>query len=155
MRKDKLYLDTTIPNYVFNSHIPDKQKAAIELFKCIKNGMYEGYISDVVIRELVATQDVELRNKLLRVIEGLPLFEVTEECIILRQEYINRGVIPAENRDDALHVAVSSVYEVDFLVSYNFEHIVKIKTIDKITAINLLLGYKTPRIVIPEEVINP
>ncbi|MEW6686208.1 MAG: hypothetical protein AB1393_08385 [Candidatus Edwardsbacteria bacterium] len=56
--------------------------------------------------------------------------------------------------NDALHIAFATVYEMDFLVSYNFEHIVKIKTIDRITAINLLLGYKTPRIVIPEEVID-
>jgi hypothetical protein len=42
----------------------------------------------------------------------------------------------------------------DFLVSYNYEHIVKIKTIDKVTGVNLLLGYPTPRIVIPEEVLD-
>lgn len=36
MRKLKIYLDATIPNYVFNYHTPDKQKFALKLFKEIK-----------------------------------------------------------------------------------------------------------------------
>lgn len=56
--------------------------------------------------------------------------------------------------DDALHIGIASVYEMDYLASYNFEHIVKVKTIDGITAVNLLRGYRTPRIIIPEEVLD-
>lgn len=37
--------------------------------------------------------------------------------------------------------------------NYPDEHIVRESTISKVTAINTLLGYKTPKIVNPEEVI--
>ena len=67
---------------------------------------------------------------------------------------MSNGIIPADNIDDALHIAIATIYEMDILVTYNFEHIMKIKTVDRITAVNLLLGYKTMRIVIPEEVLD-
>ena len=87
-------------------------------------------------------------------IKNITVLEVTQECVKLAGEYIQRGIIPKENIDDALHIACASVYEIDFLVSYNFEHIVRVKTIDNVSAINVLLGFKTPRIIIPEEVID-
>jgi predicted nucleic acid-binding protein len=154
MKKFKIYLDTTIPSYVFNDHVPDKQIAVKKLFELFKEGKLEPYISDVVIREIQRVRDIVLRDRLVDLIRELIVLDVSEECTSLAQEYILKGIIPAEYRNDALHIAYASVYDMDFLVSYNYEHIVKIKTIDKVTGVNLFLGYRTPRIVIPEEVLD-
>ncbi|OGX11657.1 MAG: hypothetical protein A2Y42_03135 [Omnitrophica WOR_2 bacterium GWB2_45_9] len=154
MHKPKLYLDTTIPSYVFNSHVPDKQTAARKLFEYIDKEKAEAYISTVVVRELSKTGEDYLKDRLFALIKNITVLEVTQECVELAGEYIQRGIIPKENIDDALHIACASVYEIDFLVSYNFEHIVRVKTIDNVSAINVLLGFKTPRIIIPEEVID-
>lgn len=154
MRKPKVYLDTTIPNYVFNSHTPDKQEAVRRLFDSIKKEKLEAFISDIVLREISETKDNALRDKLLEQLRGLSILDISEECERLASEYILRGIIPEEFKDDALHIAYASVYEMDFLISYNYEHIVKIKTIDKVNGVNLLLGFKTPRIVTPEEVLD-
>lgn len=154
MHKPKLYIDTTIPSYVFNDHVFDKQKAAKKLFEYIDKEKAEAYISTVVTREINKTRDGYLKDKLVALIKNMPVLEVTLECAEFAGEYIQRRIIPQENRDDALHIACASVYEIDFLISYNFEHIVRIKTIDNVSAINVLLGFKTPRIIIPEEVID-
>lgn len=154
MRRPKIYLDTTIPNYVFNDHVPDKQEAAKKLFTSIKAGKFEAYISTAVTREINNTTDQILKDKLISVIKDMEILEISSECIDLANEYIKREVIAQKNTDDALHIACASVYEMDFLISYNFEHIVRIKTIDNIAAINVLLGYRMPRIIIPEEVID-
>ena len=57
MRRLKIYLDTTIPSYMFNDHVPDKQKSAGKLFECVKENKYDTFISDVVLRELIETKD--------------------------------------------------------------------------------------------------
>ncbi|MBI4713096.1 MAG: PIN domain-containing protein [Planctomycetes bacterium] len=150
----RIYLDTTIPNYYFNEHTPDKQKAAHKLFALLKTGNFDGYISDVVLRELMKTAEVIRQRKMVTLVKELSVLEVTQECIRLADEYIKNNIIPALNRDDALHIALASIYGIDFLVSYNFEHIVKVRTIDRVTGVNLLCGYKTPRIVSPEEVLD-
>lgn len=154
MHRPKIYLDTTIPSYIFNEHVPDKQKASQKLFTSIKRGDFETFISDVVLREIYETKDKTLKEGLIQQIKDLIILEVSPECERLALEYIRREIIPVEFKNDALHIACSSVYEIDFLISYNYEHIVRIKTIDKVTGINLLLGFKTPRIVTPEEVLD-
>ena len=153
MKRSTIYLDTTIPNYVFNNHVPDKQKSAKMLFENIIARQYDAYISDVVLRELRETPNPNLRKSLIKQVENIPVLELTDECLSLGNQYIDKGIIPEENTDDAFHIALATVYEIDFLVSYNFEHIVRVRTIDQITAVNLLAGYKTPRIIIPEEII--
>ena len=42
----------------------------------------------------------------------------------------------------------------DALVSFNFKHIVKFKTKVEVKAANLILGYHTPMIITPEELLD-
>ena len=56
-------------------------------------------------------------------------------------------------KEDALHLAIASVNNLDVVVSWNFEHIVKLKTRQGVAAVNTLLGYKPIEIVSPQEVI--
>lgn len=147
----KIYIDTTIPNYAFNDHIPDKQKAAKALFEQNKEGKIDIFVSEVVIDEL-ANAPLAKQKKMAELIKNIPALEVTDECKELAEEYIKRGIIPRENREDALHIAITSFYGLDALVSYNFEHIVRLKTIREVTATNMILGYRTINLIIPEEV---
>lgn len=55
--KLRLYLDTTIPNYLFADHYPERREITRLLMKAIGSKEYEAYISDVVIRELTAAPE--------------------------------------------------------------------------------------------------
>ncbi len=153
MKKLKIYLDATIPNYVFNPHTPEKQKAAKELFHEIDKERFEVYISKVVIDEIQECPEPK-RSGLINLIKKFFVLELTEECNELANEYIKRGIIPKKNKEDALHIAIASIYDLDAIISYNFEHIVKLKTIREVSGINLSKGYKIIELIIPEEVIN-
>lgn len=54
--------------------------------------------------------------------------------------------------NDALHIAIATINEVDIIASWNLEHIVKIKTMIEVNKINLLKGYKQLFIITPEEI---
>lgn len=152
-KKLKIYLDTTIPNFVFNPHTPDKQEAAKTLFEEIETGKFESYISQVVIDEVEDTPEPK-RSKMLELLKETEILAITEECEELAEEYIAKKIIPIEKEEDALHIAIATYYEVDALVSYNFEHIVKLKTKREVPVVNMLIGgYKSPDIITPEEVI--
>jgi hypothetical protein len=56
--------------------------------------------------------------------------------------------------DDALHIAASAIHGLDFIVSLNFEHIVKNKAKQITTRINKIVGYKEVGIFEPKEVID-
>ncbi|MFQ3675573.1 MAG: hypothetical protein SNJ64_03415, partial [Endomicrobiia bacterium] len=43
-------------------------------------------------------------------------------------KYILENIIPSKYRNDALHIAIAVVNDSDVVVSWNLEHIVKLKT---------------------------
>lgn len=152
MAKLKVYLETTIPNYVFNDHLPEEQKVAKKIFKLVKKGEIEGLISEVVVRELNRAPEPR-RSKLQKLVSKIKVLEVAPKAKKLAQEYVDAGIIPKTKLDDALHIAVASLAKVDLLASWNLEHIVKAKTKMRVSEINSKRGYPTPVIVRPEEVI--
>lgn len=60
-------------------------------------------------------------------------------------------IFPAKYRDDALHLAIASVSGMDYLLSWNFEHLVKVKTKDMAKRVNTSKGYKNIEIISPLE----
>jgi len=53
-----------------------------------------------------------------------------------------------------VHIALTVVFNLDFIVSYNFKHIVKRKTVEMTELINYRAGYKKVGIYSPVEVIE-
>lgn len=95
----------------------------------------------------------DLREKLYKLVAGIEVLSLTKEADKLVEKYLEEKVFPRTKRADATHVAVATIAELDFVFSWNFRHIVRVWTKEKVEAVNKLLGYKTPKIVIPEEVI--
>lgn len=85
-------------------------------------------------------------------LESLPL---TDEVKVLADRYIEEKVIPEKERNDAVHIAVASINNLDAIVSWNFEHMVKFKTRREVQGINALMGYKPIEICSPLEMIEP
>jgi hypothetical protein len=72
----------------------------------------------------------------------------------LAKLYVSEGIIPEKYVADALHIASTTVHDLDFIVSYNFKHIVKRKTIMMTEGVNLREGYRRIGIFSPTEVIE-
>lgn len=156
MRKIKLYLETTVWNYLFADEIPDKKDKTLKLFKAIEGQKFEIFISDVVIRELDQTPLADKRSKMLGELQRYSPIELSNstESITLAEQYVTRGVIPARCRDDALHIAIAVVENLDVMVSWNMSHIVRLKTKLEVNGLNRLNGYKEIEFCTPEEVIG-
>jgi predicted nucleic acid-binding protein len=89
-----------------------------------------------------------------RRIRGLELELVAEDLESRRlfAVYEQARIVPARYRNDLRHVAVATVARADALVSWNFKHLVNLKTRRTVHATNLRLGYPLIDIVSPEEV---
>lgn len=109
----------------------------------------------MVIREINRAPEekvIKLRD-LIRELNPEEL-SVDENSQTLANRYIEQGIIPVKYEDDALHIAVASVNDLDVMVSWNFTHIVKVKTKREVTGINALMGYKEIEIYSPLEVVE-
>ena len=69
----------------------------------------------------------------------------------LANAYINHGVFQEKYIDDALHVAIATYHDISYVVSWNFEHLVKVKTRKTVNLVNILEGYKEIEIISPQE----
>ena len=152
-KKLRLYFDTSIFNFAFADDAPHEKEVTLRLIAEIKKGKYEVYISDVVLREIKEAGKKKV-NQLMGLINDLQPFELEfdKECYELASEYIKMGIIPKKYEDDAFHIAVASVNDIDAVISWNFKHIVKLKTKKEVAGTNLLMGYKEIEIYSPLEV---
>jgi len=155
LKKIKYYLDTSIFNFVFADDAPEKMILTERLFKQIENENMEIYISEVVMDEINGAQE-STRERLIKLIEKYNpvLLPVDQEVKDLAQRFIEEGIIPEKYRDDALHISVAIVNNLDILISWNFQHIVKVKTRVEVNAISRLMNYHEIEICSPEEVVE-
>lgn len=151
MSKPRVYIETTVPNYVFDEDYPERQAIARKVFELIRKERIEGFISQTTAAELSAAKEPK-KSQLKKLVKGIKVLPVTKKVNSLAKRYIKEGIFPKNKLADATHVAVASVNEIEYLFSWNFRHIVRVRTKEKVAAVNMLLGYKIPQIVTPEEV---
>ena len=84
-------------------------------------------------------------------IEIIERVEITDEVFVLRDAYLQAGIVGKRWTDDATHVAAATVARADALVSWNFKHIVRLDKMKLYNQINLLNGYGVLTIISPKE----
>jgi len=152
----KIYLETSVLNFVFADDSPDKKADTIKLFKEIREGKYIPFTSDYVKEEIDDATDLKKRYGMndLIIEYNIERLQKTERIECLAEEYVKEGIIPEKYKTDAIHIAAATVYGLDIILSWNFQHIVKRKTILKTGEVNLRNGYNKVEIYSPSEVIE-
>jgi predicted nucleic acid-binding protein len=153
MKLLKVYFETSVFNFVFADDSLVEKDITLKLFNKIKD--YEAYISEIVIREISRAPEFK-KKQLFNLINKYEFkeLEFDRESEELAKWYIKEGVIPEKYEEDALHIAIASVNNLDVLISWNFSHIVKLKTKMRVAGIIRMLGYKEIEIVFPWEVVK-
>ncbi len=147
--KQTVYLDTSVVSAYYDARNPERQKLTREFWGKLKG--YQVLISALVLTEIGKLKDSTKKGKLLKLLEGAEELFVNEECQRLADEYLEKGIIPTKYRDDAVHIAVAVVHSADYLASWNFEHIVKVKTRRMVGLVDAEKGYKPMEIIAPPE----
>ena len=67
--------------------------------------------------------DKSAASRRLSALENIEILQLDARSIELSKALISQGGMPKKALDDALHVAVSAVNHIDFLLTWNFRHI--------------------------------
>jgi len=148
LRKLKLYLETSSWNFIYADDAPEKRDVTIEFFDLVEKATYEIYLAQVVIDEFDQAEE-PIRTKLMELINKYQPMELesTAEAESLAKLYIEKGAIPAPKEEDALHVAIATVHEMDVLVTWNYRHLANVKKAELLQSINLAEGYTKPLVI--------
>ena len=155
MRKLKLYLDSSTISHLFADDVPEKMADTNQLWEDFIDDKYQLYISPVVIAEIDNCPEPKRSNLYAKMKQiQFEILERTEEITYLAGEYINNGVLSEKSFVDCLHIAFAVVNNCDIIVSWNFKHLVNVKTINKVKIVNAINQYREISIVPPTMLIE-
>ncbi len=146
----KLYLDTSIISHLDASDAPDKMRDTLKLWEYFIENKYDIYLSNVTLNEITECCEPK-KTFMLDQIKKIKFISLNEnnESKLLVKEYLKYGVLTEKSIDDLRHVSLAVLSDCDYILSWNFRHLVNIRTIDKIQGINKLLGHSDIKIIPP------
>jgi predicted nucleic acid-binding protein len=150
MRKLKLYLDTSVISHLDASDTPEKMAETLAFWKILRTGIYDVVISKVVEDEIERCKEPKQTFMKNKIIELEPLVMLSnQEAKDLAKEYINSKVLSQKSIDDCMHIALSVINHCDYLVSWNFRHLVNVRTLEGVKVVNAVNHYQGISIVSP------
>jgi predicted nucleic acid-binding protein len=146
-RKLKLYLENSVINMYFQDDAPYLRDLTQQFWKEVLPH-FAVYISEIVLDEIRATTEPNLRRELENLIKDFKVLEITEDVVKLSDVYLSHRRLP---RGDTLHLASASIGEMDFLITWNLRHLYKRGTQEMIREMNAKLRIPVPTIVTPDD----
>ncbi len=147
----RVYIDTSV---IGGCCDPEFEEWSNRLLDDCRVGTLYPVVSSLTEAELMGApiEVVQIYQELQHI--GLTVIEVSSEALELADTYITRGILTPKYGNDALHIALATVENVDVLVSWNFRHVVRVDQIRRFNAVNLELGYRSVDIRSPREVVS-
>jgi hypothetical protein len=107
-----------------------------------------------LVLEEAGRGDPDAATRRVASLEGIPLLAMTEEVIALSGRFLPPGPLPETAAEDALHIALSAVHAVDYLLTWNFRHIDNAQIKPLVRGLCRENGFDCPEICTPQELIG-
>lgn len=118
-----------------------------------RRGAFQLFISQAVLEEISAGEPV-LAAKRLHVLEDVAVLRLTSGIIETAASLVKEGAIPPKASVDALHIAIATVYQCEFLLTWNCRHIANAEIQRTLRRILRRQGLESPAICTPEELMG-
>jgi len=152
-----LYLETSIIGYLTIRPTPNLITASNALITedwwTNRRQNFVIYISEIVLEE-VARGDQEIASKRLELLDELPLLQINQTVEELAKAFLTQSNLPPKASDDALHIALATVYKLDYLLTWNCKHIANAQIQKKLSQISQKFGYELTTICTPYELMG-
>jgi len=152
-----LYIETTIISYLAarpsRDAIISGHQVATHLWWESYRGRYALFCSTLVVEEAEAG-DSDAATRRLAYIEDTPKLAVTDAVKELARIMIDKAVVPRGYPQDALHIAICAVHDIDFLLTWNCRHLANALSRKRIENTVQEQGYRCPIICTPEELME-
>jgi predicted nucleic acid-binding protein len=144
-----IYLDTTIPSYLFDER--EELKTFVKITQqwwTEERQQFDLYLSEETMVEL-NNGDYPNKAKVLESISGIKILAANQRVAEIVKTYVEHYLMPKNVEGDAIHLAYASFYRLDFLLTWNCNHLANANKKRHIQVINSRLGLHVPEIVTP------
>lgn len=148
--KLKVYLDTSVVSYLRQDDAPERMADTRRLWARFEKGEFDLFLSQTTLDEVERCYEPK-RGELYSWLDRIAYKKLPADTqtVAFAHKIIALGVLTSKSLSDCLHIAVAVMNGCDCIASWNFKHLVNIKTIRGVRAIATLEGYKTIDIVTP------
>ena len=155
--KSSVYIESTVISYLVarpssNPILAARQKASQQLWEDYAD-RFEFVISRIVRAE-IQQGDVRAAQQRIEITSRLTILENLPEIDILVQKLLDSGAVPRNSRPDAQHIAIATVHNVEYLVSWNHKHIVNEHKREHIKQICQEAGFQPTTICTPTQLME-
>ncbi len=154
---ETVYIETSIIGYLTartsNNLILVANVEATREWWDTRRTQFDLYILQTVLDEVVRG-DAEIASKRLEIISDFPLLKVDEAVQNLAMQFLAKSNLPPKAADDAIHIALATVYSLDYLLTWNCKHIANAQIQKKLSQISFDAGYELPTICTPYELMG-
>ena len=152
----KVYIETSVISYFIADRsdsikIAGHQLSTISMWRKIPE--HEVYVSDIVVEE-ASKGDEEKAALRLDAIKDFQILGIDDRASNLAKLLLSEKAIPHKCPEDALHIAIASVNEMDFIVTWNFSHINNPFMKNRIRKTIENAAYNCPIICSPDEILG-
>lgn len=153
----KIYVETSVISYLTSRPGRDvivlAQQEMSRQWWAERERHGQCFISDYVLLEIQRGDSLAAQNRR-QFIQGLSVLSGSTKIERLAQELLQRSALPPVAQLDALHIATATVYEMDYMLTWNCKHIAnasKRHTIEKVCQDQ---GYRAPILTTPLELME-
>ncbi len=153
----KVYLETTIPSYLTARPSRDliiaaRQQMTREWWET-QESQSELFISQFVLDE-VQGGDSEAVERRLKILSGIQVLDSTQEVSLLAKGLVREGLVPQKSSEDAAHIAIATIHDMDILLTWNCTHLANMVLLRKILGFIRSQGYEPPIICTPDDMMG-
>ena len=152
-----VYIETSIVSYL--AARPSRDVLAIARQQLTRQwwetrrSLFDLAISPLVEAE-ASRGDPEAAAMRLQLIRLLRQIRANSEVRSFAKKLLARGALPKTAADDALHIALAVIHNIDYLLTWNCRHIDNAQTKPVIRGLCHEMGYRFPEICTPEELMG-
>ena len=158
MKIDKtVYIETSVVSHLTarptsNVFVVARQIATTEWWDT-QSTHFELCTSSVTIEEAERVHPEAVARRL-EALDGMTLLPITDAVDALADALIHRRAVPSNVRNDAVHIAVSAVHNIAYLLTGKLRHITNAVTRPLIGEVCEQHGYRSPVICTPNELLG-
>ncbi len=154
---ESVYIETTILSYLVANPARDiviaGHQQTTQQWWSTRRTAFDCFISQVVIDEISAGDPTEARKRL-AVAGPINSLAVTVDAERITESIMKSGILPPKAVRDAAHIAVATVHNVQYLLTWNCKHLANAQIAKRIAGLCNVAGYEMPSICTPEELLE-
>ncbi len=155
--KKTVYIETSIVSYLTARPTSDLLAAAWQKITVdwwdTQRKRFHLYTSAITIEE-AGRGDTEAAKRRLEALSNMPILPITDAVVALSKALLQEKALPPKALDDALHIAVSAIHGIDYLLTWNCRHLDNAETKPIMRSVCTIHGHTSPEICTPQELMG-